>query len=210
VTHRLFLLSPASLRGERARLVLNDRARFDLARSLRTADGAPLGEVFSFISGLYFRGKLRYSSAFARPPGALPGVLVITPGDGLLPPHTLVTVNVLQRWSEVRVDPQEERYTRPLLRDAGNLAAALGDQGPCEVVLLGSIASSKYIELLDDVLERRLRFPAEFVGRGDMSRGALLLRQADQGCELVYLPIAGAIRRGARPARLVPRQSRLA
>jgi hypothetical protein len=210
VTHRLFLFSPASLRGERARLVLNDRAQFDLARALRTADGASLGEVFSFLSALYFRGKLRYASVFARPPGALPGVLVITPGDGLLPPHTLMTVNVLQRWSEVRVDPQDERYTRPLLRDAGNLAAALGDQGPCEVVLLGSIASSKYIEPLDDVLEHRLRFPAEFVGRGDMSRGALLLRQADQGRELAYVPIAGAVRRGARPARLVPRQSRLA
>jgi hypothetical protein len=109
----------------------------------------------------------------------------------------------------VRVDPQDGRYTRPLLHDAGNLAAALGDQEPCEVVLLGSIASSKYVELLDDVLERRLRFPAEFVGRGDMSRGGLL-RQADQGRELAYVPIAGAVRRGTRPARLVPRQSRLA
>jgi hypothetical protein len=207
VTHRLFLLSPASLRGKRARLVLNDRARFDLARALRTTGGAPLGEVFSFLSALYFRGKLRYASVFARPPGVLPGVLVITPGDGLLPPHTLVTVNVLQRWSEVRVDPQDERYARPLLRDAGNLTTALGNQGPCEVVLLGSIASSKYIELLDDALEGRLRFPAEFVGRGDMSRGGLLLRQADQGRELAYVPIAGAVRRGARPARLVPRQS---
>ena len=112
MTHRLFLLSPASLHGERARLVLNDRAQFDIARALRTADGAPLGEVFSFLSGLYFRGKLLYASVFARPPGVLPGVLVITPGDGLLLPHTRVTVNVLQRWSEVRVDPQDERYTR--------------------------------------------------------------------------------------------------
>ena len=187
--------------------MLNDRARFDVARSLRTAAGAPLGEVFSFISALYFRGKLHYASVFARPPCALPGVLVITPSDGLLVPQTRVTVNVLQRWSEVRVDPEDKRYTRPLLRDAGNLAAALGDREPCEVVLLGSIASTKYVELLDDVLERRLRFPAEFVGRGDMSRGALLLRQAEQGCELAYVPIAGAIRRGTRPARLVPRQS---
>jgi hypothetical protein len=210
VIHRLFLLSPASLRGERARLVLNHRARFDLACALRTTNGAPLGEVFSFLSALYFRGKLHYASVFARPPGVLPGVLVITPGDGLLQPHTRVTVNVLERWSDVRVDPHDERYTRPLLRDAHNLAAALADEGPCEVVLLGSIASSKYIELLDDVLERRLRFPAEFVGRGDMSRGGLLLRQADQGRELAYVPIAGAVRHGTRPARLVPRRSRLA
>jgi hypothetical protein len=202
----MFLLSPASLRGERARLVLNDRAQFDLARAIRTTGGAPLGKVFSFVSGLYFRGKLRYASVFARPPGILPGVLVITPGDGLLLPHTRVTAKVLQRWSDVCVDPQDERYTQPLLRDASNLAAALREHGPCEVVLLGSIASSKYIELLDHVLEGRLRFPAEFVGRGDMSRGGLLLRQADQGRELAYVPIPGAVRRGARRARLVPRR----
>ena len=205
MTHRLFLLSPASLRGARARLVLNEHANFELARTLRTSDGVPLGDLFSFLSGLYFRGKLRYASVFARPPGVLPGVLVITPGDGLLLPHTRVTVNVLHRWAEVRIDPEDERYTRPLLRDAGNLAAALADQAPCEVVLLGSIASPKYVDLLDDVLERRLRFPAEFVGRGDMSRGGLLLRQADEGRELTYVPIAGAVRHGARPARLVPR-----
>jgi len=204
VTHRLFLLSPASLHGERARLVLNDRARFDLARSLRTAAGAPLGEVFSFISRLYFRGKLRYSSAFARPPGALPGVLVITPGNGLLPPHTRVTVNVLQRWSEVRIDPQDGRYTRPLLHDAGKLAAALADEGACEVVLLGSVASGKYVEVLQPVFGDRLLFPSAFVGRGDMSRGGLMLRCVDSGDELEYVAIQGAVRRGPRPPKLTP------
>ena len=206
MTHRLFLLSPASLLGARARLVLNDRARFGLARAVRTPGGVPLGELFSFISGLYFRGKLRYAATFARPPGVLPGVLVITPGDGLLLPHTRVTVNVLQRWAEVRIDPGNARYTEPLLRDAGNLVAALADHPPCEVVLLGSVASPKYVDLLDDALGRRLRFPAEFVGRGDMSRGGLLLRYADEGRELTYVPVEGALRHGTRPARLVPRR----
>src|SRR5262249_61742093 len=51
----------------------------------------------------------------------------------------------------------------------------------------------------------RLVFPAEFVGRGDMSRGGLLLRSARDRRELTYLPVAGAVRRGVRPARLVPR-----
>lgn len=203
--HRLFLLSPASCRGERAQLVLKDRATVELARTLRTPGGAPIGEVFSFLSGLYFRGKLRYASTFARPPVMLPGVLVITPGDGLLLPHTRVTVHVLHRWAEIRIDPDDARYTRPLLRDARRLSDALAAHPPSEVVLLGSIASPKYVDLLDDVLQQRLRFPSEFVGRGDMSRGGLLLRQADEGRELTYVPVAGAVRRGMRPARLVPR-----
>ena len=64
VLSRVFLLSPASCHGERARLLLRDEACFDLALRLR-GEGAPLGEVFSFLSGLYFRGKLAYARAFA-------------------------------------------------------------------------------------------------------------------------------------------------
>lgn len=79
---RVFLLSPASCSGERARLVLRGDARFDLALRLRSRDGAALGEVFSFLSGLYFRGKLAYANAFARPPDDMDGVLVITPSRG--------------------------------------------------------------------------------------------------------------------------------
>jgi hypothetical protein len=40
------------------------------------------------------------------------------------------------------------------------------------------------------------------VGGGDMSRGGLLLRCVRAGRELVYVPVAGALRRGGRPARL--------
>jgi hypothetical protein len=54
------------------------------------------------------------------------------------------------------------------------------------------------------VLGERLHFPAEFVGRGDMSRGGLLLRAVRAGVELAYLPVAGAVRHGARPPRLPP------
>ena len=55
--HRIFLLSPASCVGERARQVLNTSAQFDLPRRLRTPAGAPLGKVFSVLSGRYFRGS---------------------------------------------------------------------------------------------------------------------------------------------------------
>jgi hypothetical protein len=66
-SRRIFLLSPANASGVRARLVLGDSGRTELAQRLRN-EGAPLGEVFSFISGLYFRGKLTYARAYANPP----------------------------------------------------------------------------------------------------------------------------------------------
>src|SRR5262245_6469576 len=102
MTDRIFILSPASSSGQRARIVMRDEARFDLAQRLRSPSGAPLGEVFSFLSGLYFRGKLTYATAFARPPAGLPtGVFVVTPCQGLVPPEQLVDVAVLRRFAEV-------------------------------------------------------------------------------------------------------------
>ncbi|HEV8347452.1 MAG TPA: hypothetical protein VGQ16_12805, partial [Vicinamibacterales bacterium] len=73
-----------------------------------------------------------------------------------------------------------------------------------EVVLLGSIASRKYVDVLLEIFGDRLRFPVEFVGRGDMSRGGLLLRMAAAGMELEYGPVAGAVLHGARPPKLPP------
>jgi hypothetical protein len=58
------------------------------------------------------------------------------------------------------------------------------------------------VDVLAPVLGDRLRFPAEFVGRGDMSRGGLLLRCVAEGRELGYIPLAGAARHGPRPPRL--------
>jgi hypothetical protein len=175
-----------------------------LAGRLRGPEGAPLGEVFAFISSLYFRGKLAYAQAFARPPAGIEGALVITACDGLRPPGTRVRVGDLERWAGVPVDPDEPRYRRPLLRDLQRLA---GDSGDAAVVLLGSIASEKYVELLSGVFGERLLFPSDFVGRGDMSRGGLMLRAAREGRELEYRPLLGAARRGGRPPRL-PRVSR--
>jgi hypothetical protein len=201
---RIFVLSPASCSGERARLLFDPRARFDLARALRAAPGVPLGVVFSFLSGLYFRGKLEYARTYARPPAGMPGVFVITSGAGLCLPEMPVQLDVLEGWAAIPIDTTETRYTEPLLRDARALVAAMSS-GRCEVVLLGSIASGKYVDLLQDVFGGLLHFPPDFVGRGDMSRGGLLLRSARDRRELGYIPVAGAIRRGSRPPRLVPR-----
>jgi hypothetical protein len=198
----VFLLSPAHCGGRRAEILLREEASFPLAVRLRDS-GAPLGEVFSFLSGLYFRGKLAYGREFARPPaGAADGVLVITPGRGLLPPATVVTLDDLRSIAGVGVDPGEPRFRDPLLRDVATLAGLL--EGEDVVVLLGSIATGKYVDVIERRLDGRLRFPSPFVGRGDMSRGGLMLRCVASGSELEYISIAGAARRGRRPPRLEP------
>jgi hypothetical protein len=197
----VFLLSPANAGGERMALVLSPRARFALAHAVQ-ADGAPLGEVFQFASGLYFRGKLAYARAFARPPPGVPGAVVIAPGAGLVSTETLVRAADLRAFAAVPVDAREPRFRGPLERDARALADALGADG--EVVLLGSVASPKYVEPLLGVFGARLLFPPEFVGRGDMSRGGLLLRAVRAGSELACGPVAGAVVHGPRPPRLEP------
>jgi len=175
-----------------------------LAVRLR-GEGVPLGELYAFVSGLYFRGKLRYAQAFARPPAGVPGVAVIVPGRGLLEPHHLITRDDLLAIADVPVDVSDDRYRIPLARSALELGAAAG--GGCRVALLGSIASGKYVDILVGVFGERLEFPAEFVGRGDMSRGGLILRCVESGRELEYVPVIGAPRRGPRPPRLPPRGS---
>lgn len=194
--HTLFLLSPANLAGERAKLVFRRTATFELAEQLRSRQGAPLGAVYAFISGLYFRGKKAYAEAFARPPEDVCGGLVITPGEGLRPLDERVTVDRLEQWASVQVDAAEARFTAPLVRDAEAIARLHG--GRVRVVLLGSVATDKYVRPLSGVFGASLLFPIDFVGRGDMSRGALLLRAAREGRELPYAPVEGARRTGPR------------
>jgi hypothetical protein len=201
VAYRIFLLSPASSSGRRCQLLLSERAEFDLAQRVRH-DGASLGEVMSFMSQLYFRGKLSYATAFAAPPPGCPGALVITPGRGLMPPDARVTANDLREFGRVRVDNANDGFRRPLQRDALELRARAGPAS--SIVLLGSIATSKYVDVLLKVFGTDLMFPSEFVGRGDMSRGGLMLRAANARQELVYRALSGAERRGKRPAKLPP------
>ena len=204
---RVFLLSPANCSGPRAKIVLSEKATFDLAVRLRSAQGVAIGEAFAFISGLYFKGKLTYALAFARPPepGAGltgSGVLVITPNAGLRPAETAVTADALRAFAGVDIASNDPRYRRPLLASARALDEEIGPD--CEVILLGSIASAKYVDVLTGVFGARLKFPIDFVGRGDMSRGGLLLRCARSGEELPYAPVEGAVRHGPRPPKLAP------
>jgi len=199
-TQTIFVLSPARSDGRRGEIVLSERAAFPLAVRLRES-GAPVGEVFSFLSGLYFRGKLAYGQAFARARTSPHGVLVIVPGRGLVPPETRITLAELRAIGAVGVG-DVPAFREPLDRDALALAATLS--GRDAVVLLGSIATGKYVDVLERRLGPRLRFPAEFVGRGDMSRGGLLLRCVRAESELAYIRCAGAVRHGPRPPRLTP------
>src|SRR5215510_9908730 len=206
--NRIFLLSPANCGGIRAKRVVSDAAQFPLAAQLRTSQGATLGEVFSFVSGLYFRGKLAYARRFARPPDPTDrlvagGVLVITPNAGLRAADVAVTVDSIRAFAGEPIDLTNARYRRPLENGARALFESVGPE--CEVVLLGSIASGKYVEVLLPIFGDRLLFPSSFVGRGDMSRGGLMLRCVDSGLELDYVPIAGAARQGKRPPKLAPR-----
>jgi hypothetical protein len=192
-------------------MVASPNAGFALAQQLRSPGGAPLGDVFSFVSGLYFRGKLAYARRFARPPDpgdpvTAGGILVITPNAGLRAADTPVTLASFAAFARVDVNLRTAAYRTPLEQSAKALLTAIGPD--CEVVLLGSIASGKYVDLLLPVFGERLMFPPHFVGRGDMSRGGLMLRCVAAGLELDYVPLSGAVRHGQRPPKLEPLNKR--
>lgn len=193
-----YLLSPARADGRRAQVLLNPDSAMPLACRLREPAGAPLGEVYSFMSSLYFRGKLAYARAFA---GEL-GAHVIVPGRGLLSPDEPIRRKDLLAQAKVTVAETVSRFRAPLARDAARLAASLREGDA--VVLLGSIATDKYVEVLGQCFGERLLFPSAFIGRGDMSRGGLMLRCAREGRPLEYVPVSGAVRRGPRPPKLEP------
>jgi hypothetical protein len=192
---RLFLLSPANCRGRRAQQILSPRAASAVATRLQSPQGVPIGDLFAHMSGLYFRGKLAYARRFGR-------AFVITPDSGLMPAETPITADVLFRFGGADIAPDNPTYREPLQRSARELLGGAGDGA--EFVLLGSVASEKYVQVLGGVFASRLVFPSDFVGRGDMSRGGLLLRAAAAGAELDYEPVVGAVRRGTRPPKLAP------
>ena len=204
IDQRIFLLSPAYAGGRRAQMILSERAEFDLAKKLRSKRGASIAEVFTFLSGLYFRGKIAYANAFGRCANGSCAVFVITPTRGLLDAKTFITLDDLHEFAAVDIDEDDPRYRKPLERHARRLAKKLSAQS--EVILLGSIATSKYVDVLLKNFRSRLRFPADFVGRGDMSRGGLMLRCAADRKELHYVSVAGAVLNGKRPPRLAPRR----
>ena len=160
-----------------------------------------LGELFSFISALYFRGKISYALHF----GGAENTHVIAPGFGLVPPTWTLSEERLDAIKKRDVDLKDRKYVKTLRDSSVKLATKIDDE--TEVVLLGSVASGKYVDILAEVFGPRLKFPSEFIGRGDMSRGGLMLRSVDARAELTYIPISGAVRRGARPPKLAPRIS---
>jgi len=197
---RIFLLSPASCSGRRAQLLLRGGAT-PLARALRE-EGAALAEVFAFVSALYFRGKIVYARTFARPPVEVAPAWVITSSRGLVDAESRIRLDDLREFGRVPIGIDSGEYRKALEATSLRLAGRIG--ACSDVVLLGSIATGKYVEILHDIFGGRLRYPVEFIGRGDMSRGGLMLRHADEGRELEYVPIDDRPRRGARPPKLEP------
>jgi hypothetical protein len=195
---RIFLLSPAKVSGVRAGLLLNRKAPFALARTFHR-EGLSLAEIFTFASGLYFRGKITYARHFAREDQG-DVIRVITTNAGLLDPLTRVTPAALRAFGKVDIHESDARYHRPLRRHAQAFARELAPGGVA--ILLGSIATAKYRDVLLDAFGERLVFPRDFVGRGDMSRGALLLRAARAGIELPYIGVRGAVFKGRRAPRV--------
>ena len=191
----VFLLSPAFCGGRRAAILLNTKSDAVTAREFRSGQMS-LGRAFAFMSGLYFRGKLTYADRFG-------DALVITPTRGLQPPSLPFTLKLLREFAVGDVSLDNPGYRRALERDARALASHVGDTG--QVVLLGSVASGKYVDVLLPIFGDRLRYPIDFIGRGDMSRGGLMLRSAASGVELEYQSLTAGVRpRGPRPPKLDP------
>lgn len=197
----VFILSPAHLGGKRAEFLRRPGASFDLAARLQRGEQVALGEVYSFVSGLYFRGKLAYSRRFACRTSAISQVFIITPNRGLVHVDEEITITELIDMGQVDIDAADPRYLEPLRRDLLDLQKRLRGG---RVILLGSIATAKYVDILLEVFGEKLLFPVDFVGRGDLSRGGLCLRAADSNEELRYAPVYGATRKGRRPPKLEP------
>jgi hypothetical protein len=191
----VFLLSPAYCGGRRAAILLNAKSQAVTAIEFRSGRMS-LGRAFAFMSGLYFRGKLSYAERFGE-------ALVITPTRGLQPASLPFNLNLLREFAVGDVSLDNPEYRLALERDVKALSRRIGADS--QVVLLGSVASGKYVDVLLPVLGDRLRYPISFIGRGDMSRGGLLLRSAASGDELEYQALTAGVRpRGPRPPKLDP------
>ena len=184
----------------RARFLLNPHAPFPLARQFH-AGGLSLAEAFAFMSGLYFRGKISYARHFARSPDL---IWIITANAGLCSPERIVHPDDVAAFGRTEIDAGDRKFVEPLDRDLIALRDRLGARG--SVVLLGSIATPKYRQALTAAFGTRALFPQDFVGRGDMSRGALLLRAVREDRELPYSSLVATVLTGrrARRAALTP------
>ncbi|MBK5259010.1 MAG: hypothetical protein JJE51_05405 [Thermoanaerobaculia bacterium] len=183
MAQKIFLLSPASLNGVRARQLMSPRAKFAAAMEYQSPEGVPIARAFAFMSALYFRGKIAYSLHF----GGTENTFVITPGFGLVDPEWRITEERMKVMRRPDVDVRRRNYRKPLERDANAIASRLEEDA--QVILLGSVATGKYVDVLWPILGSRLRFPGVFAGLGDMSRGGLMLRAVRENRELEYVTL---------------------
>jgi hypothetical protein len=188
------LISPAKLSGVRGRLLLAGESATPLVKRLHSREGAPLGDVMSFVSSLYFRGKASYARSFARAENGSPAAFVMTAGGGLVPLDERIDLERLRGWAAVSVHEDNPHFTAPLHRHASELSDLHG--AGARFVLLGSIATQKYVTPLLEIFDERLFIPSEFRGRGDMSRGSLLLRAVREARELDYAPVKALVDAG--------------
>jgi hypothetical protein len=207
-TSTIFLLSPANTGGVRARQILSPRATFASAVALRSEEGVPIEDAYAFMSALYFRGKIAYARRFANAPESLEsGIFVIAPGFGLVPAGWRLTLDRFKVLKRTDVDLRSRKYRKPLELDARGIEARLTSDA--RVVLLGSVATGKYVDVLWPIFGSRLVFPSRFVGLGDMSRGSIMLKAAAAGEELEYASpdvkrSNAAVKKPKRAAQLAP------
>jgi hypothetical protein len=178
---KIFLISPANLSGLRAQQLASPRAKFEAAVRYRSPEGVPIADAFEFMSSLYFRGKIAYARHFADPPE---GIFIITSGYGLVPPDWRLNQERMNRMKKIDIDVSARSYAKPLREHANQLASML--QPEAQVILLGSVATGKYVDILKPILGPWLRFPRVFAGLGDMARGGLMLRAVRANKELEY------------------------
>lgn len=184
----IFLLSPANLSGTRARQMISPRAMSAAGIAYRSPEGVRIADAFTFMSALYFRGKHAYAREFAKPhPGIGETAFVIAPGYGLVSLDWRLDKEKMKRLARTKIDVRSRAYTTPLRRCCRELEAKLsaGDI----VVLLGSVASGKYVDVLEPIFGPRLRFPKIFAGMGDMQRGSVMLKAAAAKLELEYVDL---------------------
>ena len=117
-----------------------------------------------------------------------------------MPPETVFTIEQLQQIASIPIDAADMRYRQPLERGCRTLDEIAGPE--CDFVLLGSVASLKYLEPMFGIFGHRLLLPQEFIGRGDLSRGGLLLRCVRAGAPLTYVPLGNLTLHGPRPPKL--------
>jgi len=180
VPSTIFVLSPASTGGLRAKQLMSPRANFDAAVRYRSPEGVMIAEAFAFMSALYFRGKIAYALHF----GGAENTRVIAPGFGLVAPTWMITEERMKKMRKTDVDMKDRTYVKTMRETSAQLAHSIDDD-TC-VVLLGSVATGKYVDILLPIFGDRLRFPAAFAGLGDMSRGGLMLRAVRANRELEY------------------------